>query len=146
MKEKNFQAEFKGKNTLFGAFELKLCKGKSLPFSAIADHQTEALIAISGDGLYHKLTDQPVSIQQENVKMRFTRPKPFDCFYLKDMGAYIVIMFYEIRKKKNVYYIDINDFLQMKEAATRKSITEEMAEDYACRCESYLKRGKDKLT
>ncbi|RLC34407.1 hypothetical protein DRH14_03040 [Candidatus Shapirobacteria bacterium] len=153
MKEKHFQTEFKNNNTLYGCFELKLCKGKSLPFSAVADHQIKALLAVkSPKGLYHKLTDQPVSILQENekdkkdkkkdkknVKMRFTRPKPFDCFYLGKQDAYIVVMFYVPRKKKNVYYIDIDDFLRMKKTASRKSFTEEMALKVCRFQKNYLK-------
>jgi len=139
-KEKNFQQEFKTKNTNFGCFELKLCKGKSLPFSAIAEHQIAALLAVSSpDGLYHKLTDQPVSIQEKTKNMRFTRPKPFDCFFLQEQAAEIVIMFYVPRKKKTVYYIDISDFVEMKRKATRKSITEDMAQVACSEVKSYMK-------
>ena len=144
-KEKNFQTEFKAHNTLTGCFELKLCKGMSIPFKNVADHQIQALLDVSSNkGLYHKLTDQAVSAQvQANTKtMRFVRPSPFDCFYLKNIPAYIVIMFYEIHKKKNVYYITINDFLAMREESTRKSITEQMAEDYAEFRESYKKSAR----
>ena len=166
--EKNFQQEFKTNNTLFGCFELKLCKGFSIPFASIAEHQIKALLAVqSQKGLYHKISDQPVSIQEGadqkatlfeaflagqtgqpfptqekpgKEKMRFTRPKPFDCFYLGEIPAYVVIMFYLPRKKKNVYYIYIDDFLAMRDEATRKSITETMAEEY-CRYpkKNYLK-------
>ena len=140
--EKNFQQEFKTNNTLYGCFELKLCKGKSIPFASVAEHQIKALLAVqSQKGLYHKISDQPVSIQEESAKkkMRFTRPKPFDCFYLGNFPGYVVIMFYLLRKKKNVYYIPIDDFLAMREAATRKSITEAMAEDYCYKKKNYLK-------
>jgi hypothetical protein len=143
-KEKNFQTEFKAQNKLFGCFELKLCKKTSLPFKNIAEHQIEALCkANSSEGLYHKLIDQPVSIQQaQNDKgMRFTRPSPFDCFKIRGTDAYVVIMFYEIRKKKNVYYIPITAFLEMQHRATRKSITEEMCEFYCMRSVSFLKKG-----
>ena len=47
MKESDFQTAFRDKNTMPGVFELKFCKGKSLPFSALAAHQEEALLASS---------------------------------------------------------------------------------------------------
>ena len=139
--ERQFQQEFKEKNVLHGCFELKLCKGISLPFSNVADHQVEALLAANSEkGLYHKLTDQPVSIQQRNKQMRFTRPKPFDCSLVSKQVSCIVIMFYVPRKKKNVYYIDVQAFVAMKDEADRKSITEKMAERYCCRMKSFLKK------
>jgi len=144
MKEKNFQQEFKTKNKIEGVFELKLCKGTSIPFSNIADHQVVALQNANSDvGLYHKLTDQPVSIhqKQEDKNMRFTRPAPFDCFFVKNYPAYVVIMFYTPRIRKNVFYIRINDFISMKLNTGRKSFTEEIAGRYACFQESYLKKG-----
>lgn len=147
--EKNFQQEFKDKNNLFGAFELKICKGTSMPFSSIADHQFKALLDINSKrGLYHKLTDIPVSainktgIEQgsDNKKsFRFVRPSPFDCFVL-NTEAYIVVMFYELRKKKNVYYIHIRDLINLIETANRKSLTEEMAQEASFLYCSYLKR------
>ena len=60
MKEKDFQTEFGKRNRIHGVFELKFCKGKSLPFKNLAEHQEKALLDASEDGLYHKITDQPV--------------------------------------------------------------------------------------
>lgn len=140
MKEKNFQSEFKNKNEIFGAFELKLCKGASIGFKALAPHQRQALIDISGSitGLYHKISDSPFFRDGEG-RMRFTKPKPFDCFLLKTIDAYVVVMFYVPRKKKNVYYIHIFDFLEMETEANRKSFTEEMAQANAAHSVSFLK-------
>ena len=60
MKEAQFQSEFKTKNKICGVFELKLCKGTSLSFSSIKEHQKQALLDISCDtGLYHKIADAP---------------------------------------------------------------------------------------
>ena len=73
--------------------------------------------------------------------MRFTKPKPFDSFLLKDISAYIVVMFYTPRKKKNVIYIDIERFIRMEEETTRRSFTEEMAINYSAFSFSYLKKG-----
>jgi len=137
MKESNFQTEFGKRNILKGVFELKLCKGKSLPFSSVAKHQEEALIAASSKtGLFHKISDSPFFTDK---KMRFTKPKPFDCFLLRDYPAFVVIMWWVPRKKKNVYYIHINDWIILKETAGRKSITEDMAFEACSLSEDYSK-------
>ena len=129
MKERDFQTLFGKHNPLLGIFELKFCKGKSLPFSALADHQEEALLAVSSDmGLYHKITDQPVFTDSD---VRFTHKKPFDCFKMANIPAYVVVMFWIPRKKKIAYYIRIADWIKMRDEADRKSVTEGMATGYA---------------
>lgn len=134
MKERDFQSEFGKRNTVRGVFELKLCKSKSMPFNHVAEHQVKALLAADGyEGLYHKLTDQTYG-----GKMRFTHPKPFDCFRLFDVPAYIVIMFYIPRQKKAVYYIPVTTWVERKSQAGRKSLTESMAAEWANRVESYI--------
>ena len=140
MKEANFQTEFKKNNKIHGVFELKLCKGTSLPFSSVKEHQRQALLDISSDtGLYHKIADAPF-FEDPKKRMRFTKPKPFDSFLLKNIDAYVVVMFYTPRKKKNVFYIDIERFVRMEEETTRKSFTEQMAIDYSAFSFSYLKK------
>ena len=138
MKESNFQSEFSKRNTLKGVFELKFCKGTSLPFSSVAEHQEEALLAASGKGkgLFHKISDSPIF---SDNKTRFTRPKPFDCFLIREYPAYVVIMWWVPRKKKRAYYIHINDWIILKETAERKSITEKMAEESCSLWEDYSK-------
>jgi len=137
MKEKNFQTEFGKRNEVVGCFELKLCKKTSLPFNALAEHQGMALCDAFGDnGLFHKITDQPVF---KGSKVRFTRPKPFDCFLLAQIPSYVVVMFYIPRKKKNVYYIRIDKWFNMVDSSGRKSLNEEMAIEFATFKESYLK-------
>jgi hypothetical protein len=136
MKEKNFQTEFGKRNTVHGVFELKLCKQRSLPFNSVAKHQVRSLSNAENNGIYHKISDTPVSWQKNQ---RFTRSKPFDCFYLK-CDAYVVIMFYEPRKKKNVYYIRIVDWIDMQRRYERKSITEDMAKKVARYIVSYNKK------
>ncbi|HUT85363.1 MAG TPA: hypothetical protein VMW66_00840 [Elusimicrobiales bacterium] len=140
MKERDFQTQFSKRNIIHGVFELKFCKGKSLPFNALAEHQEKALLAVSGDGLFHKITDQPVFA---NSGVRFTRPKPFDCFFLSQTMAYVVIMFWIPRKKKSVYYVKIEDWIRMRDKATRKSATEEMVFKSSTIYKNYLdKRPK----
>ena len=135
MKEKDFQTEFGKRNRIHGVFELKFCKGKSLPFDCLAEHQEKALLDVSHDGLFHKISDFPVFA---NSGARFNRPKPFDCFYLSQTMAYVVIMFWIPRKKKNVYYIKIQDWIRMRDKATRKSATEDMALKSSTIFEDYI--------
>lgn len=143
MKEKDFQIEFGKRNKIDGVFELKLCKGSSISFSALADHQERSLVDCSiGNGMYHKIADLPrpkkACLKCRHRIHRFQKKKPFDCFLLKNQKAYVVIMFWVPRKKKNVYYIDIRDFIQMRKYANRKSITEAMAYENATIKENYL--------
>jgi len=136
MKESDVQRLFGKQNRLFGAFELKFTKGKSISFEAVAAHQIKSLLAISNNGLYHKLIDPPIF---PGMKTRFNAPRPFDCFNLKDIPAYIVAVFYEPNKKKTAYYIPIEDYVMMQEQVEagnmggkpRKSFTEPHAEAYA---------------
>ena len=123
MKERDFQTLFSKRNTIHGVFELKFTKGKSLPFNSLAEHQEKALLDVAGDGHFHKISDFPIFA---NSGARFNRPKPFDCFYLSQTMAFVVVMFWIPRKKKNVYYIKIEDWIEMRERAERKSATEEM--------------------
>ena len=136
MKERDFQAEFGKRNLITGVFELKFCKGTSIRFDSVAEHQEAALLAVEGDGLYHKITDQPFL-----KDMNFQRKKPFDCFNLSGIPAYIVIMWWEPRKKKNVYYIPVKRWCSMRDGAGRKSITEDMAEGEAMFTEDYTAKG-----
>lgn len=137
MKEKDVQRLFGKQNKVHGVFELKLCKGKSLSFDSVADHQIKALTKVEGsEGLYHKISDSPVSWQKN---MRFTKEKPFDCLFLKDTPAYVVVVFYVPNKKKTAYYIPVHEFVNMRHLVEngllgekpRKSFTEPHAEVYA---------------
>jgi hypothetical protein len=148
MREKDAQVKFKEINNIHGFFELKLCKAKPgghmspLPFDRVAPHQWLALLAVNHEqGLYHKITDVPVSQMQkegeegaegkEGKKLRFTKPKPFDCFFLKNTPAYVVICFYEPRKTKMFTYIPIDCFMQEKSVSSRKSLTMQRAMELA---------------
>lgn len=119
MKEKDLQTLFGRKNNLHGVFELKIVKGRSMPFNAVQDHQIKALIDASGTGLYHKISDASYE------------KKPFDCFYLVSTPAYVVPVWYVPRKRKTAYYISIEWFLWAREKSDRKSLTEEMAKHCA---------------
>ncbi len=130
MKEKDIQREFGKKIWKPGVFELKLCKGTSLPFSSLAEHQEKALVDVScGGGLYHKISDSFISDKVRGT--RFPMPKPFDCFFLKEVQGYVVVVFYVPIKKKICYAIRIQDWIIGRATADRKSITEDMARSMA---------------
>ena len=125
MKEANMQ-------TLFGsyikqhppaeseAYELKICKGTSLPFSSVDTHQINALLAAETGALYHRITDQP---WLPNRKYSYTLKKPFDCFVLRRVKAYVVVWFYIPRKSKVFIKIPIQKWVNEVQTSDRKSLT-----------------------
>lgn len=109
------QTLFGRKNRVVGAFELKIVKGRSMPFSAVQEHQVRALLKTENGGLYHKISDASYGT------------KPFDCFYLDGLQAYVVPVWYVPRERKTAYYIRVGTFCAMQASAGRKSLTEDMA-------------------
>jgi penicillin-binding protein-related factor A (putative recombinase) len=141
MKEKDFQRDFNKKNKIYGVFELKLCKGTSISFSAVTKHQRKCLyLSTTKRGFGYKIPDPPVFKKQ---KTRFNKKRPYDCFKIRNMPAYVVIMFWIPRKKKNVYYIPIMDFfkLYVNTRKIRKSMTEDMVKNSAKYSFNYFKKG-----
>jgi len=131
MKEKDIQRLFGKQNKIDGVFELKLCKGKSIRWDAVKPHQIEALkMARSESGFYYKIPDaksvfRPTPDGKE--QMSFTSRKPFDCFLVRNIPAWVVVCWYVLRKRKTLYYISIKSFLFLRSRATRKSFTEDDA-------------------
>jgi hypothetical protein len=109
-------------------WELKFTKTSSLRFDAVKNHQRDALLLASSHGLYHKIQDIPVTYY--GSKARFTHQSPFDCMFITDAKAFVVVWFYKPRQPKIFIKIDIRDFLLMEKATERKSFTEEMALKY----------------
>ena len=97
-----------------GKFELKITKGKSIPFAAVKLHQELALL---NSKVIYKIPD----VGQD--------PKPFDCFCMKDIKGYVVIMFYR-RGQKDFYMFEITDWMFLKNTHFRKSITEPIANKF----------------
>ena len=130
MREADIQTIFKkwAQNNWYSpaAFELKLAKGTSMAFNHVAPHQLDALKIVKDTGLFHKITDQPWL----KDRPAFTAPKPFDCFVLKGQ-AFVCICWYIPRRRKTVYFIDVDDFLQLRDTCGRKSLTESMAKETA---------------
>ena len=100
--------EWVGEST---AFELKVIKkGRALPFNAVKPHQLRALKACEGKFVY-KISDM------DRVQ------KPFDCFIIKNVLAYIVIQWYSQNEKK-FYIISVDNFIDEMNNSKRKSLTE----------------------
>lgn len=113
MKEKSFQTTFchwlKHVYKGTGAFELKITKTNSLPFSAVADHQALGLYQVKHGTLVLKLPD--VGMQM-----------PFDCFCMTKQEAYVVIKY-----PSGVAIIPIDVFILENEHSIRRSLTYERA-------------------
>ena len=62
------------------AVEIKICKGKTLSWTALKEHQRRAL-ELAGNRMYYKIPDDSIG------------QKPFDAFILKKSEAYLVIYF-----------------------------------------------------
>lgn len=133
MVEKDFQRIFTGwvrdnppKRTT--VWEIKLNKGPSIAFARVYDHQIQGLREAKGAGHFHKISDSPMS-WMKGTPMRFGKPKPFDCMYVRDAEAYVVILFYKLRAPKEMVFIDVDAWVKEKEGATRKSLTEARAKE-----------------
>ena len=97
------------------AFELKICKGKSLPYSNIKEHQLWALFNAKHTIIVHKISDMSYGY------------KPFDCFALAGAEAYLVVMFYKKGKKHSCILIEIDVMMKEITRGGRRSLTEERA-------------------
>lgn len=130
MKESDIQTIFKKVNDIQGVFELKLCKEKTpFAFNRLAEHQKESLLAVRSEtGFFHKLIDPPIF---PGMKTRFNAKRPFDCFYLGGIPAYVVVCWYFPRKLKRFFYITIRAFVREQEQSTRKSLTMQRASEIA---------------
>ena len=139
MVEKNLQSIFsawvkanRDKIPSTTVWELKMEKGTSFAFDRVADHQIEALLDAKHTGMYHKISDTPVSW---GGKMRFTSKKPLDCMLIKNAEAFVVLCFYTPRKPKETLWIDVDRFIEVRDQSPRKSIQEAEARLIAHRVE-----------
>lgn len=130
MKESNIQSLFtayikQNRPQRSEVYELKIVKGKNLPFNALADHQRDALLrsSVSG-GNYWKIPDTAAI-------SGFTSPKPYDCQYIVRAKAYVCPCWYIPRKRKTLYKITIQEWMRIQGVTQRKSITEDMAIEIA---------------
>jgi hypothetical protein len=98
---------------LSASFELKQTGGKSLPFSAVQEHQLDALCA-SASGLLYKIPDDSRGV------------KPFDMVYLNNAPGYVVIKYPD-----SFHIIPVHRFIAEKALSSRKSLTEDRARQIA---------------
>lgn len=118
-REASFQIQFRHwlkKNPMVsGAFELKQTTSKNLSFDLVKEHQINALMASSSNvGFLYKLPDDSIST------------KPYDCFYLRNAKAYIVIKY-----PSCFVIIDVYDFMREKEISDSSSLSEIRAKEIA---------------
>lgn len=125
MLERDFQIKFgrwvKYRFQTTGAFELKLIKKPSMPYSVIEPHQLANLEMVKHGCLHFKIPDSGWQ-------------NPFDSFQICNGVAYLVVMFYQ-RGVNHFYMIDIDILLKEIEISTRKSLTEARAAEIGKRCE-----------
>jgi penicillin-binding protein-related factor A (putative recombinase) len=118
MKEKDFTLLFrhwlKAHPMYSGAFELKQTTKESILFSAVAEHQINALLAVKRGQFLYKIPDDSRGA------------KPFDCVYFNNGGAWVVI-------KYNRFFviIDIDAFVLEQDISGRKSLQERRAQAIA---------------
>jgi hypothetical protein len=112
------------KTTLFGkwirsrwnktcAIEAKICKEQSLPFSALKEHQENALFQVKHGVFWHKISDGT------------GQQTPFDGFFMAREDAFVVIFWHQYRGDKRLTMIPIDNWLQEKRDSDRKSLTYE---------------------
>ncbi len=92
------------------AFEIKQTKTNSLPFSAVREHQLEALLAVQDTGILYKLPDDSRGY------------KPFDMVYLRKDESFVVIKYPGF-----FVLIDARAFDAEVRYSPRKSLTAERA-------------------
>lgn len=106
-------------------YELKVTKTKRLAFSRLEAHQETALLKAKHGCIHHKISDQSQST------------KPSDGFQICNSNAFVGVMFYEPRKAKKAYLIDIDVWIKQREESPWRSITEKEAKNLA-QIEVYL--------
>ena len=109
-------------------FELKRTLTFRIPLSDVKGHQIEALSASHGKGLYYKIPDDSYGL------------KPFDCFFLKDIEAYVVIAFGPTLKRFHLIPIDAWQKLCAEDG--RKSVHEDDLDGISVRVDIHSTVGK----
>lgn len=129
MREADFQADFTrylrspAARSLprSSVFELKiwrLDKSKSFRLDSVAPHQLVALaLAASDEGLYHRIVDQPFIAGRG-----FQQKKPFDCLYIRNAAAFIVVWPWrrgERREARRCLFVPLDGWLSLASRLSR---------------------------
>lgn len=103
-----FRHWLKANPMISGAFELKQVRANAIPFSAVKEHQLDALLAVkSKQGILYKAPDDSRGV------------KPFDFFYLRNALSFVVIKY-----PKFFVLIEPEDFIKERDILSkRKSLT-----------------------
>lgn len=104
--------------TASSCYEYKLVKQRAFRFDSVAPHQVDALLQSISGGFYRKEPDMAAI-------SGFSGQKPFDAYYMVAKEAFVVVMFYEPRKPKAVFFIPIKEFINLRKVWPRKSIRKE---------------------
>lgn len=105
------------------AFELKRTLTDSLAISEIKAHQSRALGQVK-TGFYYKIPDDTIA------------QKPFDCFWMKDVPAYVVIGY---GKRLQGFYIIAEHFISRFKRTGLHSVTLTMAKQFG----TYISISRD---
>jgi penicillin-binding protein-related factor A (putative recombinase) len=111
------------------AYEIKATNKKSIPLSAVKQHQVDALLNVKRGRFYYKIPDDGFA------------QKPFDCFTLTGQ-AYVVLAFIEPRKDTEFYVIDINEYVTMCTQISRKSWNKATLDKFPHAIKHSIKRKK----
>lgn len=125
MRESDFQTKWMAwlRNNYFGnaAFELKITHTDRLPFTALREHQRDALLAVASQNFSYKIADDSRGF------------KPFDCFALGgNAKAFVVVQFYKPRVRE-CFAIRIEDWIAESEKSKPRSLTRERAAELGTR-------------
>ncbi len=118
MKEKDYQVKFSAwlrtswKQT--GAYELKVAPDKRLFFAQLAPHQKNWLMAVKHASAVYKMPDDSIGF------------KPFDCWCLAVVPAYVVTIF-----NSRFYLIDIDVWDKAEKEMPARSLLEDEAQKIA---------------
>lgn len=120
MVESDFQTKFttwaKYNLEASTAFELKLSKKDSIPFSRLEEHQERNLL----NAKHSQLCFKPPDLGYTN---------PCDMLCIKNGHGIVVVMFYTARGTKHFYTIDIDDWVKEAQTSKRRSLTETRARE-----------------
>jgi len=97
--------------------ELKVTNTHKFEFKNIKPHQIPFLLRAKHDCVYYKISDQSLGL------------KPFDCFQVCRVPAYLIILFYKPRQLKVPIWIDVDKFVEFQKTSRYKYITEDQAKE-----------------
>lgn len=124
--EAEFQTRFgrwlKYQNLPTAAFELKISKTKSIPFSCTEEQQVPSLLAAKHGQLDYKPPDVSHTL------------KPCDLLHIREGDGKMVVMFEYSLSQKVFYIIDVDQWVSEQNHSKRKSLSVKRAGEIGVRC------------